>query len=406
MHIFLTVVVLGFFLAYVLVAAVSLWSVMRLGRGWRATFGGALAMRPWRLLRHAWRALLFLAFGVIVLPIAISGYHSYFDYLASPACGEVRTSDCRDLRELQVSNVEKQYSKSGDETVISFGGGYGTATFYSDDVAPSSVESGGTITAEVWRGQVTAVVIDGTKHLSFASESEAWIGIVVGAGLLLIGLLWLAIDISVPSMDPDLEEIHNTFIAPSNRRRALYILLILYAAFMACLGLAYVAILARSVPTASVLAAIYFIGGFISVPLVLVVFVAWFVRAYLNMGALGLRIRHSAWFVGAALLVPPLSLYMPSRLMGEVVAKTQAGVGMLAVTAWWLSGLGFVALTIIGASTSSADAYDTSPRALTSDVSLAASVIAGIVAAVLSLRLIHAVDASELDLARAKALSA
>jgi hypothetical protein len=143
----------------------------------------------------------------------------------------------------------------------------------------------------------------------------------------------------------------------------------------------------------------------VTVPGLIVVFVAWFVRDYLNMGALGLRVRHSAWFVAAALLVPPLSLYMPNRLVGEVVAKTQAQVGQATVTAWWLSGIGWVALTIGGATYSSPNPYDTSGPALLSDASLAASAAVGVLAAVLSFRLIRAIDSAELGLARDKGLS-
>ncbi len=97
---------------------------------------------------------------------------------------------------------------------------------------------------------------------------------------------------------------------------------------------------------------------------------------------------------------------MPYRLTEEVVAKTQAAVGPATVAAWWLGGIGFIALTIGGAIYSSPDPHDTSLPALLSDASLAASAAVGIVAAVLSVRLIRAVDAAELALARAKGLSA
>jgi hypothetical protein len=76
------------------------------------------------------------------------------------------------------------------------------------------------------------------------------------------------------------------------------------------------------------------------------------------------------------------------------------------VTIWWLSGIGFAALTIAGAIYSSPNPYDTSPPALLSDAALAASVAVGVLAAVLSVRLIHAVDAAELALAREKGLTA
>ena len=405
MHTFSVVIAVGLLGAYIVVAILGLRAVLAMGDGWRSILGRAVALGPGRLLRNTYRALLLVVVGLVVLPLGVSDYAGHLEYQASAACGELETRDCRALRTLNVSTVEVQHAKSGTETVLEFGGGYGSATFYSDDVPPSSVEAG-TVTAEVWRGQVTAIVIDGTRRQSFASRSDAWIGIVAGAAILLIGLLWLAIDVAVESIDPDVETSHDTFASPFKRRRALYILLPLFGALLACLGLAYVAILAGSVPVASVLAGIYFIGGILTLPVLVIVFVAWFVRAYLNMGSLGLRIRHSPWFVAAALLVPPLSLYMPYRLVREVVTKTGAQVAAATVTIWWLCGIGWVALTIAGATYSSPDPYDTSPLALLSDASLAASVAVGVVAAVLSLRLIHAVDAAELGLARAKGLSA
>jgi hypothetical protein len=406
LHIVLAVFLVGLFGAYVVIAILGLRSVLRLGPGWRSILHQAAAMGPGRLFVHTYRALIAIVAGLVVLPIGVSSYARHLDYLASQPCGEVLTRDCRDLRQLQVTGVEVHHAKSGDNTVLDFGGGFGSATFYSDDVRPSSVEAGGAVSAEVWRGGVTAVVIDGTKHESFASQSDAWIGIVAGVAILLIGLLWLAIDLAFESIDPDTETKHDTFVSPFRRRRGLYVLLPLFGVSMACLGLGYIAIVAGSVPVASVLAGIYFIGGILTLPAITVVFVTWFVRAYLNMGALGLRIRHSAWFVAAAFLVPPLNLYMPYRLVGEVVTKTGAQVAAATVTIWWLSGIGFAALTIAGAIYSSPDPYDTSPPALLSDAALAASVAVGVLAAVLSVRLIHAVDAAELALAREKGLTA
>ncbi len=406
MHIVIAVFLVGLFGAYIVAAVLGLRAVLGLGAGWRSIVGTAIGMGPGRLLQNTYRALLLVVAGLVVLPLGVSSYARHLDYQASPACTQQPSADCRDFRLLQVSKVEMEHTKSGDDTVLDFAGGYGSATFYSEDVSPTSVRAGDTVNAEVWHADVTAIVIDGTKHQSFASQSDAWIGIVAGAAILLIGLLWLAIDLALESIDPDTETSHDTFLTPVKRRRALYVLLPLFGALLACLGLSYVAILAGSVPVASVLAGIYFIGGILTLPVLIVVFVAWFVRAYLNMGALGLRIRHSAWFVAAALLVPPLNLYMPYRLTEEVVAKTQAAVGPATVAAWWLGGIGFIALTIGGAIYSSPDPHDTSLPALLSDASLAASAAVGIVAAVLSVRLIRAVDAAELALARAKGLSA
>jgi uncharacterized membrane protein YhdT len=295
-----------------------------------------------------------------------------------------------------VSTVEVQSSKSGDETVVQFSSGYGSATFYADDVPPALFEAGGTVTAEVWRGDVTAVVIAGKKHESFASQSDAWIGIVAGAAILVLGLLWLVIDLAIASMDPDIEQSHDKFSSPTKRRRTLYVLLPLFGSLLVVFALAYVALLFGAVPMANTLADVYLIGATVALPVLVLVFVGWFVRAYLNVGAMGLRIRHSDWFVAAALLLPPLSLYMPYRLALEVVTKTRAPVTLAMLNSWWACAIGWLALTLVGLTIGNSDPTSTTPQNLLSDVMLAVSVAVGLVAVVLTLRLIRAIDMTEL----------
>lgn len=370
------------------------------GGAWRSRLRATFALGPGEILRHTYRGLILGVIGLLVVLASLVANGRYLEYTAAPTCGPTNSIDCRDLRPLQVSGVHVEHARSGDETVIDFGGGIGQAYFYVDDVSPASLTVGGTLTAEIWRGQVTAVVIDGTRHVSFASQSDAWIGMVAGAAVFFLGLMWLGIDLAVASMDPDLEKIHDWFAEPSKRRRALYVLLPLFGAALVSLGFAYVALLAGAVPTANTLANVYLAGGVLVLPVLVVVFIVWFVRAYLNVGALGLRIRHSEWFVAAALLLPPLSLYMPYRLARDVVTKTQAPVTPAMLRTWWLCAVGWLALTIVGLTIGSPDPTDTRPIALLSDALLAASVVVGLIAVVLSVRLIRAVDTTELILAR------
>jgi uncharacterized protein DUF4328 len=336
--------------------------------------------------------------GLVVLLVAVGSYGSYREYLASPLCGSVHSADCHDLRQLQVSAVSVQHAKSGDETVVDFAGGNGSATFYADDVSPTSLEVGGLVTAEVWRGTVTAVVIDGRKHTSFGSQADAWIGIVAGAAILLLGLSWLVIDVGVASMDPLIEKSYDKFVSPVKRRQALYVVLPVFGVALAALGLAYIALITGGVATANTLAGIYFVVGLLSLPVLILVFVGWFVRAYLNVGAVGLQIRHSEMFVVAALLVPPLSLYMPYRLMDELVTKTQAPITPATLRSWWLCGLAWLVLTLVGLTVGSPDPTNTTPLNLLSDAMLATSVIMGLIAVSLSVRIIRAVDSTELAL--------
>ena len=370
--------------------------ILERGQDWRSRLRSIVALGPGALIKHGWRAFLLLVVGLVVLLLSISSYSWHLAYQAAPACEVAGTVDCRELRQLQVSGVHIQHAKSGDETVVDFAGGYGSATFYAADVSPSSLEVGGPVTAEVWRGDVTGLVIDGKKHESFASQAGAWIGIVAGAAMLVLGLSWLLIDLTVASMDPDIDQSHDKFAAPTKRRLTLYVLLPVFGALLGALALGYVALVIGSVATANMLAAVYFIGGILTVPVLILFFVAWFVRAYVNVGAVGLRIRHSAWFVAAALLVPPLNLYMPYRLIQEVVSKTGAPVTPALLKNWWAFSLAWLALTILGMVTSTPET--TTPQALLQEAALGLSIAAGLAAIVFTIRLIHAIDAAELAL--------
>jgi hypothetical protein len=396
-HNFVVAIPFALTAVYILISFRAVGHILARGEQWRSRLRSIVALGPGGLLKHGWRALLLVAVSLVILPLGISGYSSYLDYRAAPACDAAHTIDCRELRQMQVSGVRTQQAKSGEETVVDFAGG-GSATFYTDDLPPSSLEVGGPVTAEVWRGTVTALVIDGKKHESFGSQADAWIGIVVGAAILVLGLSWLLVDFTIASMDPDIDRSHDRFTAPTKRRLTLYLLLPLFGVSLIALAVAFVAHVLGNEAAANVLGAIYFIGAILILLVLVPVFVAWFVRVYLNVGAVGLRIRHSAWFVAAALLVPPLSLYMPYRLVQEVVAKTHAPLTPALLKSWWASTLAFLALTILGVATSTTET--TTPQALVQEAALGLSIAAGLAAAVFTIRLVHAVDATELALSR------
>src|SRR5258708_12523886 len=133
-------------------------------------------MGPGGLVSRWRRSLPAIVAGLAILPVALISYDSYLAYRAAPACGVSRPADCRELRELQVTHVEIQSSKSGDNTVVDFSGGY-SAPFSADDVPPGLVLAGSSVTAEGWRGYLTAVVIEGNKHENHRSPSPALLGI-------------------------------------------------------------------------------------------------------------------------------------------------------------------------------------------------------------------------------------
>ena len=381
--------------AYVWLAG-RLLVVLLKGEDLRTWLGSLRALGPGQVLRWSWKALLLIVVGMAVLIAGVISFSTYQAYRAAPSCVESHAADCRDLRLLDISRVEQHSSKSGQKTVVYFDGGYPPAGFYSSDVPASSVPAGSLVTAEVWRGDVTAVVIQGSKHESFATRSDAWFGIAGGAGVLLLGCMWLLIDLALASVEPTLEPSRHAFATPARRRRALYVLLPTFAALNCLLGVALIAFAFGAAATGNTLAAVYLIGAVLVVPTLIVFFVAWFIRAYINVGALGHGVRHSAWFVLAAVLVPPFSLYMPLRLIREVATKTSTPVSSGWLHAWWASAVGWVVLTIVGLTIESPD--PNAPSTLQSAV-LLGSVAVGALAAFFTLRLISAVDSAEVVLA-------
>jgi Domain of unknown function (DUF4328) len=357
------------------------------------------AMGPGRFFSRTWRSLIAIVAGLAILPVALISYDSYLAYRAAPACGISRPADCRVLRQLQVTHVEIQSSRSGDNTVVDFSGGY-SATFSADDVPQALVSAGSSVTAEVWRGYVTAVVIDGQKHESYGSQSEAWIGIAAGGLLVLVGITWVLVDLAFATAEPISWLRDHGFASPVKRRRGLYVLLAAFGLLVGSLGLAAIAASVGAATTADTLAAIYLIGGVVAVPILVAVFVSWFVRAYMNLGALGIHARHSAWFVTAGLLVPPLSLYMPYRLMEEVTTRTKAPLTPAMLQTWSVGGVAWLVLTALGVTLSSSDPH--SFQSWWSGVMLALSVVAGLLAAALTWRVIRAIDGAELALAHKK----
>jgi hypothetical protein len=252
----------------------------------------------------------------------------------------------------------------------------------------------------VWRGYVTAVVIEGRKHESYGSQSDAWIGIAAGSLLVLVGITWVLVDLAFATAEPISWIRDHGFASPVKRRRSLYVLLTAFGLLVGSLGLAAIAAAVGAATTADTLAAIYLIGGVLAVPILVVVFVSWFVRAYMNLGALGIHARHSAWFVTAGLLVPPLSLYMPYRLMEEVTTSTKAPLTPAMLQAWSVGGVAWLVLTALGVTLSSSDPH--SFQSWWSGVMLALSVVAGLLAAALTWRVIRAIDGAEQALANKK----
>src|SRR5258708_23540520 len=108
-------------------------------------------MGPGGLVSRWRRSLPAIVAGLAILPVALISYDSYLAYRAAPACGVSRPADCRELRELQVTHVEIQSSKSGDNTVVDFSGGY-SPPFSPGHVPPALVAAGRALAAAPGRG--------------------------------------------------------------------------------------------------------------------------------------------------------------------------------------------------------------------------------------------------------------
>ena len=384
--------------AYLVLAVRMVPTVLR-GGDFRERIRAIRQIGPAELLRETYRSALMLLIGFVVLIVGISFYVGHLAYQASPPCGYTVTADCRAMHELIVSNVSVRSARSGDDTTVSFVGSYGSATFRSDEVPAWTVSVGSTVTAEVWRGQVTAITVNGTKHESFATQSDAWIAVAAGLLVVLLGGTWLITDLADESFAVASGVVTETFASPVLRRRALYVLLAVFGGLLGLLGLAYVAIEMNADSTANTLAAIYFIGGLLMIPVIGSVFVSWLARAYSNLSALGLKARHSGWFVIAAMLVPPFSLFMPYRLLEEMVRGTAAPVSERVLKNWWISALAWLGLTALGISLGSPNPRDPSLSNQLSNGMLIASVLVGLFGVWLTVRLISAIDRAEFAIA-------
>lgn len=394
-----TLVVVGALLLFAGYVAVSIRVIP-------LVFGGTVDLReqlraiaslgPGEVLGQTYRAALILLVGVVVLVVGISSYSHYRAYEAAPVCGSAQRPDCRALVQLQVSGVETQSTKSGRDTVVHFAKDYGPATFPATDLPPEAISPGETVTAEVWGGDVTALKIGGSTHLSFATQSGSWAPIVIGGGMVLLGLTWVLIDIALESIGAAALAARDVFVSPVRRRRALYVLLPLFGALLVFFGLAYASIWLGSTATANTLAAIYLIGSIFVLPAIVIVFVAWALRVYMNVRALGMESQHSGWFVLAALLLPPLSLYMPYRLMREVVDRIKAPISAGMLKNWWACVVGWIGLTAAGLTFGSPDPTDSSLGNQFSDGLLIGSVVVGLFGVFFTIRLVRAIDSAEL----------
>jgi hypothetical protein len=96
-------------------------------------------------------------------------------------------------------------------------------------------------------------------------------------------------------------------------------------------------------------------------------------------------------------LVPPLSLYMPYKLMEEVTTKTKAALTPAMLQAWSVGGVAWLVLTALGVTLSSNDPH--AFQSWWSGVMFSLSVVAGLLAAALTWRVIRATDAAEQALA-------
>ena len=385
---------------YVVVAVRVIPHVLAGGVRLRDVIHRAIALGPLEVLSLTYRSTFILLIGIVVSVVGINSYATYLAYQAAPICRSVPQAECRAVVDLEVSSVKTQRGRFTESTVVYFNAGYGPATFSADDLSPNSLSAESGVTAEVWRGQVTALRIAGVSHQSFATQSDAWIPIAAGLGLLLFGATWLFIDLALEALGPTSGIVTSPFVEPVLRRRALYVLLPIFGALLGIFGLAYVAIWFGSLSTAATFAAIYFLGGLVVVPVLVLVFVSWAVRAYVNVTALGMEARHSGWFVLAAFLLPPLSLYMPHKLLSETVQKTNANVSDRLLMNWWICGIIWICLTVIGLTLGSSSPTDASLTNQLSNVMLVGSVLVGVFGAYLTVLIVRAVDTAELAIAR------
>ena len=389
-----------------LVAVVSLglpaWQIVlafRRGVDLRRAPRAIFSRGVFRIVRTGWYALLMICVGVLILPLGINGYQEFVSYSASPRCVAAPSYDCRQLRPAVVAGVANQTTRSGPETTVDFAGAVGSATFYADAVGPSAVAKGTTVTVEVWHGKVTAIVLDDVDHHSFATQSDAWILIPLAIGMFLLGVVSLALTAATTESSTKMAK-SELFVAPTGRRYTLYVLVGLFAGLSAILAAGGIFEAAGMKPVSGTLYGIAFFGLLLDLA-VIPVFIAWFWRAYRNLDALGRKPMHSWTFVLAALVVPPLNLFLPYQLMGELVSKSRAPIARSWIGAWWAAGVAWLVIFIAGGSTGSAG----TPNAqILSDVGIVVCLVPALVVSFLTVVIVREVDHAQRMLASDSAL--
>jgi hypothetical protein len=115
----------------------------------------------------------------------------------------------------------------------------------------------------------------------------------------------------------------------------------------------------------------------------------------MNVRGLGMASKHSGWFVTAALLVPPLSLYMPYRLVQEVTETTNAPISTRFLKNWWACAIGWLVLIVAGITLGSSDPKDMSISNQLGVLMVFGSIPVGLFGTWLTVQLVRTVDATE-----------
>jgi hypothetical protein len=354
-----------------------------------------ISLGPGQFLRHTYVSFILVIVGLAVIVTGIAMYSHHLEYDAAPVCESIPRPECRASVTVQVVRVESHNTRSGTNTSVYFTPENGSATFSADDLPGSAIPAGTTAVAEVWRGQVTAVTVNGVRHQSYANQPDSWILIPVGIAALLIGTTWMLMDIALEATEASVGLIRNAFASPVKRRRTLYTFLLLFAVLLVLFGVALVAAGLGATETANVLGAIFLMAGVLVVPTLVLIFVAWLARAYMNVRGLGMASKHSGWFVTAALLVPPLSLYMPYRLVQEVTETTNAPISTRFLKNWWACAIGWLVLIVAGITLGSSDPKDMSISNQLGVLMVFGSIPVGLFGTWLTVQLVRTVDATE-----------
>ena len=142
-----------------------------------------------------WVVVLLLVVGVLVTVAGSVSIVTAFAYRSAspcPSASPARSADCLTTVSVRVAGVSYEWTKGGGNRIVSFDPHSGLPTTYFDAhiLGGVDVQAGDEVQAQLWRGKVTMISLNGRSYDSYNTQADSWIGLIAGLGLMLMAV-WM-----------------------------------------------------------------------------------------------------------------------------------------------------------------------------------------------------------------------